>query len=208
MIRFALLLVCVGLYLIGSGCYDLFVQAGASRQPTTVSIADLEKAVPANRHLVITGGRAVPTTAVKFYRTHWGTKVSGSEILFIPVVDASATNLDRSTPSVLLRVTEDQIDAAKTGQKIDFRALEGVRTTSMDLEDKARQRLVDTYGQAAVDRMMILVYHGSVGIAPALGKLAGGLALTGALVGLFILGRKSKQSPPPIATSIPPPIPR
>src|SRR5262249_57335423 len=101
--------------------------------------------------------------AVKFYKKKWGTKVSGSEILFIPIVDDSTASPDQAKPSVLLRVTEDQIDAAKAGQKINFKAIEGVRTTSMDLEDKARQRLVDTYGEAAVAPVVILDYHGMVG---------------------------------------------
>src|SRR6266576_668725 len=63
MARIALLLIVGGLYLICSGCYDLFVQAGASRQPTTVSVAELEKSVPANRHLIVSGGRPVLATA-------------------------------------------------------------------------------------------------------------------------------------------------
>ncbi len=206
MVRLAFLLFIAGLYLIGSGCYDLFVQAGTSRQPTTVSVAELEKSVPANRHLVLTGGQPVKDNAVSFYRTKWGTKVSGSEILFIPITDASTAAAGRS-PSVLLRVTEDQIDAAKAGNKIDFQALEGIRTTSMDLEDKARRRLVEAYGQGAVDRMIILNYHGAVGMGTGLAKLAGGVALSGALVGVFIFLRKPKAPTPPLPSSVPPVIP-
>ena len=133
MLKLALILFLSGLYLIGSGCYDLFVQAGTSRQPTTVSVAELQIGVPRNRHLIVTGGRAVPETAVTFYKRKWGTKVSGSEILFIPITDASATAANHSTPSVLLRVTEGQLDEAKAGAKINFGAAEGVRTTSLDL---------------------------------------------------------------------------
>src|SRR5437660_366255 len=142
MMRIAFLLFIAGLYLVGSGCYDLFVQAGTSRQPTSVSVAELKQSIPANRHLVVTGGRPIVATAVKFYKTHWGAKVSGSEILFVPIADASEGALAPSTPSILLRVSEDQLNAAKAGQKVNFRALEGIRTTSMDLEDKARHRLV------------------------------------------------------------------
>jgi len=208
MTRLAILLFIAGLYLIGSGGYDLFLQAGTSRQPTTVSVAELAKGVPANRHLIVTGGRPVAAAAVKFYKKKWGTKVSGSEILFIPIVNASTADSDGATPAVLLRVTEDQIDAAKAGQKIDFEAIEGLRTTSMDLEDKARQRLVDTYGEAAVDHMVILAYHGSVGIGAALGKLAGGLAIVGGMIAVFVFSRKTKQATPAIATGVPPTLAR
>ena len=207
MARLALLLVIAGIYLICSGGYELFVQAGTSRQPTTVSLADLEKSVPSNRHLIITGGRAVKETAVAFYRTQWGKKVSDSEILFIPITQASAAEARSTTPLVLLRVTAEQIQAAEAGNKIDFRALEGIRTTSVDLEDKARQRLVQAYGQAQVDRMIILNYHGTVGFGTGLAKLAGGLALTGALVAAFVFARKPKPASPSMTSSLPPVIP-
>jgi hypothetical protein len=206
MLKVALIVFVAGLYLIGSGCYELFVQAGTSRQPTTVSVAELEKGVPANRHLIITGGRPVSETAVTFYRKKWGTKISGSEILFIPIVDASSAATDRSTPPILLRVTEDQLDLAKAGQKVNFRAMEGIRTTSMDLEDKARRRLVESYGDAAVKRMIILDYHGKIGLGAALGKMVGGVAMVGAVVAGFIFVRRPKQAPPPIPGSVPPVI--
>ncbi len=207
MLKFAFFLFVAALYLICSGCYDLFIQAGTSRQPTSVSVAELQTVVPRNRHLVVTGGRAAPEAAVRFYRTKWGAKVSGSEILFIPITDASATAAKNSMPFLLLRVTEDQLEEAKNGAKIDFKAVEGVRTTSLDLEDKARRRLVETYGQAAVDRMIILDYHGSVGIGTALGKVTGGVALAAALVGSFVFLQKPKVRTPAIAGSVPPPIP-
>ena len=98
MARLTLILFVAGVYLIGSGCYDLYVQAGTSRQPTTVSVAELEKNLPPNRHLIVTGGRAITATAVTFYKTKWGTKVSGSEILFIPIADTSKTAADGATP--------------------------------------------------------------------------------------------------------------
>src|SRR5437879_12308257 len=113
MARLAVILFLAGLYLISSGGYDLFIQAGTSRRPNTVSVAELEKIVPDNRHLVVTGGRPVRATAVTFYKTKWGTKVSGSEILFIPIADASAAGAVGSTPSILLRIAEDQLNAAK-----------------------------------------------------------------------------------------------
>jgi hypothetical protein len=206
MLKVALIVFVAGLYLIGSGCYELFVQAGTSRQPTTVSVAELEKGVPANRHLIITGGRPVSETAITFYRKKWGTKISGSEILFIPIMDASGAATDRSTPPILLRVTEDQLDLAKAGQKVNFRAMEGIRTTSMDLEDKARRRLVESYGDAAVKRMIVLDYHGKIGLGAALGKMVGGVAMVGAVVAGFIFVRRPKQAPPPIPGSVPPVI--
>ena len=206
MARIALILFVAGLFLIGSACYDLFVQAGTSRQPTTISVAELEKDVPANRHLIVTGGRPVAASAVKYYKTQWGTKVSGSEILFIPIANASATASSISTPSILLRVTEEQIDAAKAGKKVNFKAIEGIRTSSMDLESKARERLVATYGKDAVDRMIILSYHGAIGMGPALGKLAGGVALVGITVGAFIFLRKRKEAMPPLVSAAPPVI--
>ena len=208
MARLTLILFVAGVYLIGSGCYDLYVQTGTSRQPTSISVAELEKNLPSNRHLIVTGGRAVTATAVKFYKTKWGTRVSGSEILFIPIADASSTAPDGGTPSILLRVTEEEMNAAKAARNMNFRALEGVRTTSMDLESKARQRLVEMYGQAAVDRMIILDYHGHVGIGTGLGKLGGGILIAGAIVVIFIFGRKPKATPPPIPSSGPPPVPR
>lgn len=175
-----------------SGCYDLFLQAGTSREATSVSVSELKTSLPSNRHLIITGGQADTENAVVFYRSKRGTKVSGSEILFIPILEAGTVPSRGSAPTVLVRMTEDQVNEAQGGAKVDFAAVEGIRTTSFDLEGKARSRLVETYGQAAVDKMMILNYHGSIGVWKALGKLAGGVGLSGAVVGAFILKRKSK----------------
>ncbi len=149
----------------------------------------------------------MPEAAVTFYKTHWGMKESGSEILFIPIADASANAPSNSTPRILLRVTEDKLAEAKSGREINLEAVEGIRTTSLDLEDKARRLLVKAYGQAAVESMVILDYHGKVGIGTALVKLAGGVALVGAIVGGFIWLRKPKTPAPPVIGSIPPPIP-
>jgi hypothetical protein len=209
MVRLALLFFFGGIYLICSGCYDLFIQAGTSRKPTTISVAELEKGLPANRHLVVTGGRPIRETAITFYKTKWGTKVSGSEILFIPIADASSAAAKGSTPSILLRMDEEQINAGGGGANLNFGAIEGVRTTSMDLEDKARRRLVDSYGQDAVDRMIILNYHGSVGMGLALGKVGGGVAIVAGMIGGVLFLRKPKQPTAPVASpgSVPPVIP-
>jgi hypothetical protein len=191
MIRLTIAAIVAGIYFICSGCYDLFVQAGTSRQPTTVSIAELKTGVPGNRHLIITGGRADKENAVVFYKSKYGQKLSGSEIYFIPMVEAATNASGASAPAVLVRMTESQVNEARGGEKVSFASIEGIRTTSFDLEDKARQSLVQSYGQAAVDKMVILNYHGSIDIWKALGKLGGGVGLIGAVVGAFILKRKS-----------------
>jgi len=191
MIRIAIAAFVAGIYFICSGCYDLFVQAGTSHEPTTVAVTELKTSVPNNRHLIITGGKADTENAVVFYKSKYGTKVSGSEILFIPIIEAGTVPSRSSAPAVLVRMTEDQVNEAQGGAKIDFASVEGIRTTSFDLEGKARSRLVETYGQAAVDKMMILNYHGSISVWKALGKLAGGFGLSAAVVGAIILKRKS-----------------
>jgi hypothetical protein len=205
LIRLAIILFVAGLFLIGSGSYNLFVQAGASAEPTRVSVAELEKNVPSNRHLVVTGGKPVLASAVTFYKTQYGSKVSGSEITFIPITDASNAASARSTPRVLLRITEEQLNAAKAGDKFNFDALEGLRTTSMDLEGKVRGRLLDTYDKAAVDQMIILDYHGKIGMGTGFAKLAGGLAMSGGVIVAFLFNRRSKH---PTAPMPPPPVPR
>jgi hypothetical protein len=55
--------------------------------------------------------------------------------------------------------------------------------------------------------MIILAYHGNIGIGPAFLKLAGGIAIAGFVIGAFILSRKSRQPVTPVASSVPPPLP-
>ena len=154
------------------GAYGLFLGPGTFNAPTIVSIADLERAVPSNRQLIVTGGRALVNDAVVYYETRRYAKVAGSEAHFIPIQDASLAGYQSLTPPLLLRITEAQMDVMKKGKVFDPRAIHGVRMTHWDLEGNARDLLTKRYGEAAVERMVNLQDEEEVtGIGGCLGQI-------------------------------------
>jgi len=182
--RFFGLLLIGGVGLIVMGAYGFFIQAGTSSTPTIVSIADLERAAPSNRQLIVTGGRALVNDAVVYYETRRQAKVAGSEAHFIPIQDASLAGYQSLTPPLLLRISEAQMDAIKKGKVFDPRAIHGVRMTHWDLESKARDLLTKRYGEATVKNMLNLQDEKEVtGIGGGLGQMfLGAVCIVGAVV--------------------------
>jgi hypothetical protein len=183
MTRFFGLLLIGGVGLIVMGAYGFFIEDDASSTPTTVSIADLEKAVPSNRNLIVTGGRALVNDAVVYYETRRDAKIAGSEAHFVPIQDASLAAYHSLTPPLLLRISEAQMDAIKNGKVFDARAIHGVRMTHWDLEGKARDLQTKRYGEAAVKKMVILEYEKEVTGIGDLGQMfLGAVCIVGAVV--------------------------
>ena len=184
-----------GIGLVVMGAYDFFIQAGTSSNPTTVSIAQLERAVPSNRHLIITGGQAMANDAVVYYKTRHYAKVAGSEVYFIPIQDASLAAYRSLTPPLLVRITEAQMDAIKKGKAFDADSIHGVRMTHWDLDGKAEDLLAKRYGEAAVKKMVILEYEKAVtGIGSGIGQMFGGAACIVGAVMLAGLTNRSKRA--------------
>ena len=176
MSRILVLIFLGGIGLIFMGAYDFFIQVGTSSNPTTVSIAKLEKAVPANRHLIVTGGQAMIDDAVVYYKRRRSVKVPGSEIYFIPIQDASLAAYRSLAPSLLVRITDPQMSAIKEGKTFDANAIHGVRMTNWDLDGKAEDLLAKRYGQASVKKMVIVEYEKAVtGIKSGLAQMFGGV---------------------------------
>ncbi|PZR75943.1 MAG: hypothetical protein DLM73_03970 [Chthoniobacterales bacterium] len=191
----------VGIYLICAGAYDAFIQASARRTPETISISELQKNLPNNRHLIITGGTAVVDKAVEYYQTRHGVRVPNSEIYFIPIQDSALPASVSAIPPVLVKMTKDQLDKAKRQSGFDTSGIEGVRMTHWDLESKAKDYLVASFGNSGVEKMIILDYQREVvGIWRGLGQLLGGFALLG---GLLLAFAKLGQPRPVIQTPAP-----
>jgi hypothetical protein len=192
MSRFLVLALVGGVVLIVTAAYEFFIQAGTCPKPTTVSIAALEGSVPWNRHLIVTGGRAMVDDAIVCYkRCNYG-KVEGSEVYFIPIQDATLAGYRSLTPALVVRITEAQMNAIRNGKEFNFAAIQGVRMTHWDLENKAEELLAKRYGKAAVKRMVILEYEKAVtGITSDLGTL-----LLGAVcfVGVSVYNRLTNKS--------------
>lgn len=177
------------IYLICAGAYDAFIQAGTRRVPETVSISELEKNVPANRHLIVTGGTPVLNKAVEYYRRRHGVREANSEIYFIPIQDSTLPASASTIPPLLVKMSKDQADKAKNQGGFDSSRVEGVRMTHWDLESKAKDYLVASFGTTGVERMVILDYQREVvGIWRGLGQLIGGFVL------LVVLGLASANT--------------
>ena len=106
----------VGIYLLCAGTYDAFIQAGARRNAESISISELQKNIPGNRHLIVTGGTAVVAKAVEYYRMRRGVRVQDSEIYFIPIQDSSLPSSTSVIPLLLVKMTKEQLEKAKTGE--------------------------------------------------------------------------------------------
>ena len=184
MTRFFGLLLIGGVGLIVMGAYGFFIQADTASTPTTVSIADLERSAPSDRHLIVTGGRALVNDAIVYYETRRYAKVAGSEAHFIPIQDASLAAYHSLTPPLLLRISEAQMDAIKKGEGFDARAIHGMRMTQWDLEGEVRELQTKRYGEAAVKKMVNLQYENEVtGTGGGLGQMVlGAVCIVGAVV--------------------------
>jgi hypothetical protein len=188
MSRFFGIILLMGIVLCGAGAYEFFIQAGTSREPTRVTIEELERDAPSNRHLIVTGGQAMLEDAVSYYETRSATKVASSEIHYIPIQDATLAAYDSFAPRLLVLVTEYQVKSFETGKAFDANSIQGVRMTSFELKTKAEEFLTNKYGESAVKRMVILDYERAVtGVGKGLSQMIFGAIL---VVGAIVLPKK------------------
>ena len=160
-----------GVGLLVTGAYDCFIQMSTKDKATAVSIADLEKSVPFNRHLIVTGGKAIIDESIMYYEMRRNVKVLGSEVYFIPIQDISLADYPSLTPPLLVRVTKYQMDDMNK-EKVFIEPIRGIRMTHWDLEKKAENLLTERYGEVAVKNMVILEYKKAVtGIWDGLAKM-------------------------------------
>ncbi|HWX15578.1 MAG TPA: serine protease [Chthoniobacterales bacterium] len=192
----------VAIYLIIAGGYDAFIQGTARQNPETISIPELQKNLPTNRHLIVTGGTAVVAKAVEYYQTRHGVRVPNSEIYFIPIQDSSLPPSASAIPPLLVKMTKDQLDKVKVQGGLESSRIEGVRMTHWDLESKAKDYLVASFGNSGVEKMVVLDYQRQVvGIWRGMGQILGGFVLLGALM---LASAKLNQPRPTPQTSLPP----
>ena len=178
--RFTFIGVLVGFYLVISGAYNAFIEAGVTGVPTHVTLAILKSNPPSNRNLIVSGARILGDDAVVFYKTRFSVKEAGTEVYFIPLQDASVMRNRTLSPPALLRVRIAKLDSFKKALRATPGQLPCIRLTRWDLEDAAKKRLVSRFGEAAVSSMVILEYDKEVkGVAVDLGKLGVGLLVLG-----------------------------
>ena len=166
-----------GIYLLVTGAYECFIQASTKTKPTTVSIAELERSVPFNRHLIVTSGKAMLNDAIMYYEMRRNVKVNGSEVYFIPIQDISLAAYPSLIPPLLVRIKEHQINVLKKEKVFSIDPIHGVRMTHWDLEGKAENLLTERYGEGAVKNMVILEYKKEVtGVRDGISQMLGGAA--------------------------------
>lgn len=173
-----------GISLVALGVYDLNLIKTQNQHPTTVSIAELEQAIPSNPNLIVTGGQPmlddeiVRSYQIRRRRYGGGSKVAGSEVYFIPIQDTSLAAYSSFTPPLLVLIKESQLNAIK-----DFDSIHGFRIAHWNLASEARDLLIEKYGQEAFKKMIILEHEktsiGSIAnirLAIGFGKLVCGAA--------------------------------
>ncbi|MDQ6809040.1 MAG: hypothetical protein M3Z64_06395 [Verrucomicrobiota bacterium] len=184
--RLAFFAFLIGIYLLVAGAYDAFIQASALVKPDTVAIGTLEKEIPWNRHLIVTGGNAVVAQAVEYYTTRRGVRVPNSEVYFIPIGDASKATAPKATPVLIVKMTAAQLQKAKLSGGFDSQSIEGIRMTNWDLESKAEEYLARAFGKPAVGKMVILDYQRQItDVLPGLTQFVSGLLVILGLSGVW-----------------------
>ena len=183
-----------GLVFICIGVYDLFIESGSKERATVISIQNLAHSAPANRHLVVTGGKGLFDNAVVAYKLKGGIRVPKSEEYYIPIV-GSPTN-GGNQPRLLLKMSEAQVQQART-DGLDTSKVEGVRVTHWELDSEAQKLLDDAFGPDAVQDMVILDYHRMMnGIGFGLAAVAMGCLLSmGSPLGYYFLQSASRHAP-------------
>jgi hypothetical protein len=196
MARVVVLLVFLGIGVTFNGAYDLYVQAGASSEPTTISMTELKKGIPPNRNLIVTGGEPVIQDGVHYYESRSGSKEEGSDAWFIPIRNRIPSERRSGTPEILLRITEEGMAVLKSNQTFNADSIHGIRVPHHELKTRVSGFLNQKYGLGAANEMLILEYEKKVtGIWPGLAKIVGGVAFITASILLpsFLKRQKSRS---------------
>lgn len=180
MARFLLILWFVGIGGVCIGVYNFFIDLNSFSTPETISIMDLEKGAPFNRHLIVTDARPLLDQAVVFHKTRRGSVVEGSEFIFVPMQEAAFKNYSSFTPFLLVKVPKNRFEIFSKAMAELNPTVQGIRMTQWELPDEAEKVLAKSFGNDPVKRMIVLEFEK---------KPKGFLnSLAGVLIGVFICG--------------------
>jgi hypothetical protein len=147
-----------GLVFIGIGSYDIFIETGSQQKPTAVSIESLASSIPQNRHLIVTGGKALLDKALVVYKLKHGVRVPNSEVYYVPIAHSSAGRGESSPPRLILKMNELQMQHALS-DGLDTSNVEGVRVPQLELDSEAEKLLDNYFGPEMVRQLVVLDYH-------------------------------------------------
>jgi len=156
--RFTSLILIAALVALCFGAYHCFLGLTTFPNPTEISLIQLEKHVPFNRHLKIVGAVPLLKDGVVFYQTRRGSKVENSECTFIPLTEKSLNGFSSLTPRVLLRVSQPLLDIfIKSSTSMD-QPIQGIRLTSLDLPQEAKKLVSKSWGETSTNNMLVIDY--------------------------------------------------
>jgi hypothetical protein len=178
--RFVSILWFVGIAGVCLGFYEIFINLNSFSKPDTISIMDLEKGAPFNRHLTVTDARPLLDHSVVFHKTRRGSIVEGSEFVFVPMQEAAFKNFSSFTPFLLVKVPKNRFEIFSKAMADLNPTVQGIRMTQWELPDEAEKVLAKSFGNDPVKRMIILEFE----------KKPKGFfnSMEGLFVGLFICG--------------------
>lgn len=191
-------LLLIGVVVIFNACYNLYLDLGTSTKPTTVNIADLAKRVPANRNLIVVGGRVATEETVTQYVIRYEKEIPGSDFYFVPVYDPAGQS-GAPLPTLLLWISGAKMNSINRGNPIQGNSIRGIRTTQLPMNREARALLEKAYGGTALKKMIVLDFEKQVkGPWRSLILLAVGCVLSGSMVALWLHLRKQRRIDGPI----------
>jgi hypothetical protein len=178
--RFISILWFVGIAGICLGFYNFFINLNSFSTPETISIMDLERGAPFNRHLIITDARPLLQHSVVYHQTRRGSVVEGSEFIFVPMQEAAFKNYSSFTPFLLVKMPKNRFEVFTNAMAEPNPTVQGIRMTQWELPDEAERVLSKSFGSDPVKRMIVLEFE----------KTPKGFlnSLEGLWVGVFICG--------------------
>ena len=141
------------------GSYHLYVQFGVSPIATTLTLSQLDQSTPSNRNLIVTEGEAAVESAVTSYKTKYYAKVSGSDVIFVPVFERGLSRLRTLPPSLLLKMSTKQFEVLKAARGILAGGFQGLRIPQIELETGVKSFFEKKYGEDAIAHLTILDFE-------------------------------------------------
>lgn len=188
--RIFLLLLIAGAALLFFGIANLWVEGGADKEPTTVTVADFEKKAPDNRHVIITGAMADLPNTIKLTTTR---KRSSTVTVtyFVPLWNPAGGNAPGKKRGVAVVKMGSADFEQQRAKGLNFTKVQGMRVTDLDFNSKAKDELAKEYGKEAVDKMPIISWNQKpAGTGLGFGLIAGGVLCLGLGGYAFVRGRQ------------------
>lgn len=183
--RISALLFLAGIAGIVMGVYRFCIELPSSENPSVVTVSELERHTPWNRHVAISNAVISTDDGVHYTETHYAAIMN--ESYFLPVRDSALAGLTSIPPRVYVKVSKTQMTEIEGKRLVSDPVIDGMRLTRWDIEGKVKDYLVSSLGPQTANNLVIIELGKKpegIGaplgtIVAGIGMLAGGLCISG-----------------------------